>query len=84
MCDVKADKLILLFPAESDLHISAHGMGLGLGPLDPVFHFSLHLLCLLGNLTRLFTHENGLLVAQTELAFEHIASPRKARGLPSG
>lgn len=33
---------------------------------------------------RIFTHENGLLVAQTELAFEHVVSPRKARGWPSG
>ena len=54
-------------------------MGLALGHLDPVFTFPC-VFCLLGNLRRLFTSESGLLVAQTELALEHIVTPRKAKG----
>ena len=33
---------------------------------------------------RILPSESGLLVAQTELAFEHIVTPRKAKGLLSG
>ena len=52
--------------------------------LDTLILFSLFAASsVLGNLGRLFTSESGLLVAQTELAFEHIVTPRKAKGLPS-
>lgn len=69
-----------MIPLESDLQISVTGWDWLLDTLIPVFTFPC-VFCLLGNLREL-SPVSGLLVAQTELALEHIVTQGKQKGSP--